>query len=209
MNKFVKLLSVLSLAATVSLWSCKGDTGPQGPQGPAGPQGVAGPTGPVGPVGPAGPQGIAGNSNVKSFEQTVEASAFSPVDLAGLGSGNSSPWGGAALVNEMVAADKGVFVYIKSGENKFALPITISKTLDFSTESFQFSYKTGQVSVYYKRAEASGNAILQPSGPVTFEVLVMEKTLSSKMNEAGINTNDYNAVVNFLNGQRAAAPVTK
>ncbi len=214
MNKFVKLLSVIALSATVSFWSCKGDTGPQGLQGiqgPAGPTGAQGAKGDKGDTGATGAQGekgtdgLNGNANVKSFTQTVAVGDWSIVDFAGLGSSNTSSWGGVALVNSLVSADKGVFVYVKSGENKVALPISIAKDLDGSNETYQFSYKTGQVSVYY-RAVSKGAPVYAPEYVTEFEVLVMEKTLASKMDAAGIDGRNYNEVVNFVNGQRAAAP---
>ena len=62
----MRVLTILTVVASLALAGCgrdpgpKGDPGPQGPAGPQGPQGIQGVAGPQGAAGPQGPQGAQG-----------------------------------------------------------------------------------------------------------------------------------------------------
>lgn len=210
MNKFFKLLSIFFLSASVVLVSCKGDEGPQGPAGPqgtAGTNGTNGTNGSDGADGADGTDGIDGNANIKSFDATIAVTDWSNVEVPGIGSGTTSTWGGAAYMNAEITSDKALFVFVKSGDEKFALPMTLIKDVDESVESLNFSYANGQANVYYKRRTAlfGGTPTYVPDGPINLEFLVMEKSFVAAMKAAGVDTQNRNAVVNYMNG-RGTAP---
>lgn len=210
MNKIVRLFSVLALASTIAFVSCKGDQGDPGPQGQTGVQGPTGPTGSTGSTGvagPAGPQGTTGNANVKSFTASVAVADWANVEVPGIGTSTTSTWGGAMLSNDMITADKAVLAYVISGENKYSLPISLSKEINGSVESLQFSYKTGQVSLYYKSQTAlfGGSTSYAPEMPLNFKIVVVEETLASAMKAAGVSLEDYDQVMNYL-GQSVQLP---
>jgi hypothetical protein len=203
MNKIVRLFSVLALASTVSFVSCKGDQGDPGPQGQTGPQGPIGPQGVKGDQGTQGTQGVqgvTGNSNVKSFTATVAVADWSNVDVPGIGTATTSKWGGAMVSNALVTADKAVLAYVISGENKYSLPLTYSKEINGSVESLQFSYKTGQVNLYYKSQTSlfGGSTSYKPENALNFKIIVIEETIVASMKSAGVTLTDYNAVMNYL-----------
>lgn len=211
MNKFSKLLGVLFLASSVAFVSCQGEQGEQGPIGPAGPTGQAGPQGPQGVAGEKGDQGDKGengNANIKSITATIAVADWNNVEVAGIGTGTTSTWGGAAVESAEISADKALFTFLVSGETKSQLPLTMVKDLDESIEQLQFSYKTGQANIYYKRRTQlfGGTPTYVPDGPINLEMIIMEKSLLGLMAEAGVNTNDYNQVVNFVNGYKQSAP---
>jgi hypothetical protein len=212
MNKIVRLFSVLVLASTVAFVSCKGDQGDLGPQGQTGAQGPTGPTGvagPVGPVGPAGPTGATGNSNVKSFTASVAVADWASVDVPGIGTATTSKWGGAAVSNAMVTADKAVLAYVISGDNKYSLPLTYSKEINGSVESLQYSYKTGQVNLYYKSQTTlfGGSTSYVPENALNFKIIVIEETIAAGMKAAGVSLSEYDAVMNYL-GQSVQLPAS-
>lgn len=213
MNKFFKLLSIFFLSASVVLVSCKGDQGEQGPIGPQGTPGTNGTNGTNGSDGADGADGadgidgIDGNANIKSFDATIAVTDWSNVEVPGIGSGSTSTWGGAAYMNAEITSDKALLVFVKSGDEKFALPLTLIKDVDESVESLNFSYANGQANVYYKRRTAlfGGTPTYVPDGALNMEFLVMEKSFVAAMKAAGINTENRDEVVNYMNG-RGTAP---
>jgi hypothetical protein len=202
MNKLVKLVSILALSLSATLWSCKGDVGPKGETGATGPVGPVGAVGPVGPAGPVGATGPTGNSNVKSFTKTIAAADWALVDVAGIGTGETSKWGGASISDASITANQFVMVYLVSGENKKALPLTYSKDLDQSLERLDFSYKTGQVSLFYRYQTSlfGGEVKYAPQGAITVEVVTTQKSSADKMVADGVNLKNYKEVITYLSG---------
>lgn len=216
MNKLVRLFSVLALASTVAFVSCKGDKGDTGPQGATGATGAQGPTGATGATGPQGPQGekgdtgedgMDGNANVKRITSTVAASAWVETAVPGIGTATTSTWGATSISDALITADKMVLVWVVNGGNSYALPLTMVKDIDESVESLQYSHAAGQVNLYYKRKSQlfNGTAIYAPEGDLTFRVAVIEETIGSGLRAAGVNTSNYNDVMNYLN-KKASAP---
>ncbi len=210
MNKLFKLLSILTIAVSVSMWSCKGDPGVNGIDGKDGATGPAGATGATGATGAAGANGTNGtngkdgkdgNANVKSFQATVKVADWKQVQVTGIGSGVTSTWGGVAITNDLVAADKFVMVFVKNGDLFKALPITYTKDMDNSLERLDYGYKTGQVEVYYRYQTQlfGGTASYAPTTDLTFEVVCTEKSIQGALEKSGVNMKDYDAVMNFLN----------
>ncbi|MBK9935128.1 MAG: hypothetical protein IPP61_04320 [Cytophagaceae bacterium] len=207
MNKLFKLLSILTIAVSVSMWSCKGDPGVNGIDGAKGEKGDTGATGTTGAAGKDGTNGTNGtngkdgNANVKSFTATIKASEWKEVDVTGIGSGVTSKWGGATIKNELIAADKFVMIFVKQGELFKALPITYTKDMDNSLERLDYGYKTGQAEIYYRYQSQffGGTAVFAPTTDLTFEVVCTEKTIQGALEKSGVNMKDYDAVMNFLN----------
>jgi hypothetical protein len=225
MNKLSKLLGIFFLAGSVTFVSCTGDVGPQGPTGPAGPTGQAGPQGATGAKGEVGATGAAGavgaagvngkdgkdgNANVKSITATIAVSDWSNVEVAGIGSGTTSTWGGAKVMSSEISADKALFTFLVKGNEKSQLPLTMVKDLDGSVEQLQFGYQTGQANLYYRNRTnlfaLGGVTTYVPQGPMQLEMIIMEKTLLGLMKDAGVDPSNYNDLVNFINGQKGAAP---
>ena len=185
MNKLFKLLSILTIAVSVSMWSCKGDPGVNGIDGAKGEKGDTGATGATGAAGKDGTNGTNGtngkdgNANVKSFTATIKASEWKEVDVTGIGSGVTSKWGGATIKNDLIAADKFVMIFVKQGELFKALPITYTKDMDNSLERLDYGYKTGQAEVYYRYQSQffGGTAVYAPTSDLTFEVVCTKKTI--------------------------------
>ena len=207
MNKLFKLLSILTIAVSVSMWSCKGDPGVNGIDGAKGEKGDTGATGATGAAGKDGTNGTNGtngkdgNANVKSCTATIKASEWKEVDVTGIGSGVTSKWGGATIKNDLIAADKFVMIFVKQGELFKALPITYTKDMDNSLERLDYGYKTGQAEVYYRYQSQffGGTAVFAPTSDLTFEVVCTEKTIQGLLEKSGVNLKDYDAVMNFLN----------
>ncbi|SOE22481.1 Collagen triple helix repeat-containing protein [Spirosomataceae bacterium TFI 002] len=219
MNKLSKLLGVLFLAGSVAFVSCRGEQGPQGDIGPAGPTGQVGPTGAAGApgakgdkgdTGETGAKGLDGNANVKSITATIAVADWNNVEVAGIGNGTTSTWGGAKVMNAEIAADKALFTFLIKGTEKSQLPLTMVKDLDGSVEQLQFSYQTGQANLYYRNRTnffaTGGVTTYVPEGPMQLEMIVMEKTLLGLMKDAGVDPSNYNDLVNFVNGQKGSAP---
>lgn len=215
MSKLFKLLSILSITASVSFWSCKGDQGDQGPAGPQGPQGIAGTNGTNGTNGKDGANGANGtngidgkdgkdgkdgNANVQSFQHTVKVDDWKDVDVAGVGSGETSRWGGVAITNSLITADKFVMVFVKQGEILKALPISYTKDMDNSLERLDYGYKTGQVELYYRYQTQmfAGQVRLKPNSDLTFDVVATSKTIGAALERSGVNMKNYNDVMNFI-----------
>ena len=210
MNKIVRLFSVLALASTIAFVSCKGDQGDPGPQGQTGAQGPTGPQGVAGPKGNQGDQGIQGeigNANVNSFTDSVAIDKWENTEVPGIGTSTYSTWGAASLSNDMITADKAVLAYVISGDNKYSLPISLSKEIDKSVESLQYSYKTGQVNLYYKSQTAlfGGITSYAPESSLKFKIVVIQETLAAAMKAAGVSLSDYDEVMNYL-GQSVQLP---
>ena len=201
MNKITKLLGILALVASTSLWSCKGDTGPEGLKGDtgaAGPAGPVGPAGPAGPVGPTGPKGETGNANVQSFSFTAKATDWVNVDFAAVGTGATSTWGVSTFSNAAVTTEKEVRVYHKSNDNKREpLPIWNSIDMNRSVELVQHVSESGKVHIKY-RFETNlfgGQVVYKPTSDLNFEIILITKTISQSLKNQGVDLNDYNAVM--------------
>ncbi len=212
MNKFYRLLSVVTLALSVALWSCKGD---QGPQGPAGPQGAQGPTGSTGAVGATGATGAVGatgatgatgtsgkdgNANVKSAEVTVKTTDWKTVDAAGIGTGNTGLTGAFEVANANITAGSIVFASVKVGDQWLALPRIVVKETDGATEQVNFGFQTGKVTFYYSSQTAAIGGIksYKPQTDLTFNYVTIEKTLRLSMEAAGVNLKSREAVNSYL-----------
>jgi hypothetical protein len=198
MNKITKLLGILALVASTSLWSCKGDTGPEGPKGDTGATGPAGPAGPTGPTGPTGPQGETGNANVESYSFTAKAGDWVEVDFAAVGTGATSKWGVNTFSNASVTTEKEVRVYHKANDNtREPLPIWNSIDMNRSVELVQHVSESGKVHIKY-RFETNlfgGQVVYQPSKDLNFEILLITKTITQSLKNQGVDLNDYNAVM--------------
>ncbi len=191
MNKLVRLLSIFTLSASMAFYSCKGDVGPAGPQGAKGDQGTPGTNG------KDGVNGVNGNANITSFEKTVAVADWALVDVPGIGTASTTKWGSAALASATILGDSYVQVFLKSGVTKKALPLTY--TTDTSVERVDYSYKTGQAEILYRFQPNGGSATFAPAGPITFEVVVIQKTLATAMLKDGVNLKSYSEVVNYAN----------
>lgn len=203
MNKLVKLLSIFALATTVSFWSCKGDPGEQGPVGPAGPTGAAGTNGTNGTNGKDGTNGTNGkdgNANVQSFRATVKVDDWKEVDLTGVGNGVTSKYGAVSIPSTLITTEKFVMVFVKSGESLKALPIVFTKDLDNSVERLDYSYKTGQVDVYYKMTTQlfGGTPTYKPNAELTFDIVTTSKTVGAALEKSGVDMKNYKEVMNFI-----------
>lgn len=219
MNKFYRLLSVVTLALSVALWSCKGD---QGPQGPAGPQGAQGPQGAAGPQGPAGATGATGavgstgatgtngtngkdgNANVKNAEVTVKVADWKTVDAAGIGTGNTGQTGAFEVMDANVSAGSIVVAYVKVGAQWLALPRVIIKETDGSTEQVNFAFQTGKVTFFYSSQTAAigGVKSYKPQTDLTFSYVTIEKTLRLSMEASGVNLRSRESVNSYLQSHR-------
>ena len=200
MNKIVKLLSVLALVSTVAFVSCKGDKGDTGPVGATGATGSAGSNGTNGTDGADGADGTNGNANVQRFSNTVAVADWANVEVPGIGSASTSTWGGVAISNDVITEDMAVLAYVVSGDNKYSLPISLSKEIDQSVESLQYSYKTGQVSLYYKNQTAlfGGTTTYAPAGDMDFRFVAIQDAMVAGMKAAGVALEDYDAVMNYM-----------
>lgn len=205
MKKVFRLLSVLLLPAAVVLSSCEGPVGPQGDQGSQGaqgPQGIAGPTGPAGaqgPVGPAGTNGINGNANVRSKEATVNAADWQRVDVAGIGTATTSVWGGVAITDADITADKTVSAFVRSGTRWVALPVEYIKDADGSREYMGYSYQTGSVQFLYRSIATDGTRTFAPTGAVQVKYITIQQTFGQAMQNAGVNMKNHDDVMNYIN----------
>jgi hypothetical protein len=220
MNKFYRLLSVVTLALSVALWSCKGDQGPQGPAGPQGaqgptgaqgPQGATGATGAVGATGATGATGAAGtngtngkdgNANVKWAEATVAAADWRTVDAAGTGTGNTGQVGAVEKIDANISASSIVMAYVKIGTQWVSLPRVVVKETDGSTEQVGFGFETGKITFYYSLKAAGGTMSFKPQTSLVFGYSTIEKTLLANMKAAGVNLRSREAVNAYLQTHR-------
>ena len=198
MNKFYRVLSVVTLTLSVALWSCKGDQGPVGPAGTqgttgtAGPTGLTGPVGPVGPVGVAGTPGVAGNANVKGAEVTVKVADWKTVDVAGIGTGNTSKAGAFEIKDANIKATTYVQTWVKVGTEFRSLPrITALEQLDYA-------YSTGKLTVTYAGA---ANTFV-PQTDLVFSYVTIEKSSVVNMQAEGVNLKSREAVLSYLEAHK-------
>ncbi|ADQ18509.1 collagen-like protein [Leadbetterella byssophila] len=210
MNKITKLLAIVALAASTTLWSCKGDTGEVGPkgetgaQGPQGPQGPTGPQGPAGPQGPQGEKGEDGNANVQRLSFTVKPSDFKDKEISGVGTGATSTWGVAELKDDAITTEKYAVVFVKTNNGTLqALPTTYSIDMSGAYERLNYAYKAGVVEVQYRLdTQLFGvTAITKPNFDLDFDVVLTTKTIGAAMEKARIDLRNYDAVMNFINAQ--------
>lgn len=201
MNKITKLLGILALVASTSLWSCKGDTGPEGPKGDTGavgPVGPVGPAGPAGPTGPTGPKGETGNANVESYTFTAKAADWVEAEFAAVGTGATSTWGVNTFSNASVTTEKEVRVYHKPNANlREPLPISNAIDMNRSIESVQQVSESGKVHIKYRFETQlfGGSTIYKPSKDLEFEIILITKTIAQSLRNQGVDMNDYNAVM--------------
>lgn len=201
MNKFYRLISVVTLALSVALWSCKGDQGPQGPAGPqgaTGPTGAQGPTGPQGPAGPTGATGATGNANVKYAEFTATTGNWQTISAAGIGTGNNGQIGAYERTDANITSSSVVLAYAKSGATWLAIPRVFKRDTDGATEEINFGFETGKLTLYYIAHPVTGTPTYKPQTDVMFSYVTIEKTLLSSMKAEGINTNSREAVDNYI-----------
>lgn len=213
MNKITKLLAIVALAASTTLWSCKGDTGEtgpqgaQGPQGPQGPQGNPGATGPVGPAGPQGPKGdpgVDGNANVQRLAFTVTVDKWQPKEISGVGTGATSTWGVAELANAAITTEKYVVVFVKTNDGFLqALPITYSIDMSGAYERLNYGYKAGVVEVQYRLdTQLFGvQFFTRPNFDLEFDVVLTTKTIGAALERSGVDLKNYKAVMDFIAAQ--------
>ncbi len=210
MNKITKLLAIVALAASTTLWSCKGDTGETGPKGDTGaqgPQGVAGPTGPQGPVGPAGPQGEKGddgNANVERLAFTVKANEWKTKEIAGAGTGATSTWGVAELKDAAITTEKYAVVFLKTNDGYLqALPITYSIDMSGAYERLNYGYKTGSIELQYRLDTQLFGVKFEtaPTKDLSFDVVLTTKTIGAALEKSGVDLKNYSAVMNFIAAQ--------
>ena len=218
MKRIIRLFSVITLSLSVALWSCKGDQGPQGPAGPAGPTGTTGTTGGTGVAGPAGTTGATGaagkdgtngtngtngkdgNANVKAAEFTIKTTDWVTTDVAGLGTATTVQSGAFAVSDAGIDATIVVLAYLKQGTQYTALPVTLVKDTDGSYERLNFGYQVGKATFYYRRTAtvAGGQTILKPDADVTVRYVKLQATLGRLMEKDGIDLNNYDSVVGYL-----------
>ena len=191
MNKFYRVLSVVSLTLSVALWSCRGDQGPQGPAGAQGPNGTAGTN---------GTNGTNGNANVKGAEVVVKVADWKTVDAAGIGTGATGKTGAFSVTDANVKATMFVIAYVKVGTQFVALPRVIIKETDGATEQVNFGYEAGKVTFYYSSQTAAigGIKTYAPQTDLTFSYVTVEKTVGQAMQNEGVNLRSRDAVITYL-----------
>ncbi len=210
MNKITKLLAIVALAASTTLWSCKGDTGETGPQGPQGPQGIQGPQGlkgdpgATGAKGDKGDKGDMGNANVQRLAFTVTADKWQPKEIAGAGSGATSTWGVAQLEDAAITTEKYAVVFLKTNDGFLQmLPISFSIDMSGAYERLNFGYKTGVIELQYRLDTQlfGGTFLTQPNGTLEFDVVLTTKTIGAALEKSGVDLKNYNAVMDFIAAQ--------
>jgi hypothetical protein len=193
MNKFYRVLSVVTLTLSVALWSCKGDQGPVGPAGATGATGAVGPTGatgaagPIGVTGATGATGATGNANVKGSEVTVKVADWKTVDVAGIGTGTTTKAGAYEVMDANIKASTYVQVWVKVGTEFRSLPrIT-------PTESVDYAFSTGKLTLTY-----AGASSVAPQTDLTFSYVTIEKSSLVNMQADGVNLRSRDAVMTYL-----------
>ncbi|WP_435354074.1 hypothetical protein [Emticicia sp. SJ17W-69] len=203
MNKFYRVLSVVTLTLSVALWSCKGDQGPVGPAGATGAQGAAGTNGTNGKDGTNGTNGTNGkdgNANVKGSEVTVKASDWKTIDAPGLGTGSTGKTGTFVVTDANIKATTFVFAYVKVGTQFIALPRVVIKETDGSTEQVNFGIETGKLNLYYvsQTAAIGGSKSYAPQTDLVFSYVVIEKSNLVNLQAEGVNLRSRDAVLTYL-----------
>ena len=210
MNKFYRVLSVVTLTLSVALWSCKGDQGPVGPAGATGAQGTIGatgaqgPTGATGAIGATGATGAAGNANVKGSEVTVKATDWKTIDAAGLGTGSTGKTGTFVVTDANIKATTFVFAYVKVGTQFIALPRVVIKETDGSTEQVNFGVETGKLNLYYvsQTAAIGGIKSYAPQSDLVFSYVTIEKSNLVNLQSEGVNLRSRDAVLTYLQAHK-------
>lgn len=213
MNKITKLLAIVALAASTTLWSCKGDTGETGPQGPQGPQGTPGAvgqtgapgaTGPAGAKGDKGDKGDTGNANVERLAFTVTTDKWQPKEISGAGIGATSTWGVALLENAAITTEKYAVVFLKTNDGFLqALPITYSVDMSGAYERLNYGYKAGAVELQYRYDTQLFGVTFEtkPLKTMEFDVVLTTKTIGAALENSGVDLKNYNAVMDFIAAQ--------
>ena len=191
MNKFYRVLSVVTLTLSVALWSCKGDQGPIGP---------AGATGATGAAGTNGTNGTNGNANVKGSEVTVKATDWITVDAAGIGAGATGKTGAYTVTDANIKATTFVFAYVKVGTQFIALPRVVIKETDGATEQVNFGIETGKLTLYYvsQTAAIGGIKSYAPQTDLVFSYVAIEKSNLVNLQADGVNLRSRDAVMTYL-----------
>jgi hypothetical protein len=197
MNKFYRVLSVVTLTLSVALWSCKGDQGPVGPAGATGATGAVGPTGatgaagPIGVTGATGATGATGNANVKGSEVTVKVADWKTVDVAGIGTGTTSKAGAFEVMDANIKASTYVQAWVKVGTEFRSLPrLTVVEDVDYA-------FSTGKLTLNYLGYTATGN-VYAPQTDLTFSYVTIEKSSLVNMQADGVNLRSRDAVMTYL-----------
>jgi Collagen triple helix repeat (20 copies) len=203
MKKIVKLLSILSISASVGFWSCKGEQGEVGPKGDQGVQGTAGSNGTNGTNGANGKDGVNGkdgNANVEGFSHSIKVADWKDVQVTGIGNGVSSKWGGVAITNAKITTEKYVVVFVKAGQELKALPLTYTKGANESIERMDYGYQAGQLNVYYRTQSSffTDDPTTKPLTDINIEVVLTTKTIGALLEKSNVNLNNKDAVVDFI-----------
>lgn len=199
----------LAILPLLFLISCEGPTGPQGPEGPRGPQG------------PEGPQGPAGNANVVSDTVTLENADWETGRIYFQTSSNSSISRSALeatlnvpeITSEIVEGGM-VQVYFKTiegfGREPSAWTPLPYRALAFGSEYFYnltYTYKEEEMTLYYyytpNGSENTAPNVSDAELPdYTFKYVVTAPAAAKAMKEAGVNLQDHDEVIEYLEANR-------
>ncbi|MCW5898754.1 MAG: hypothetical protein KIT10_05735 [Flavobacteriales bacterium] len=130
-----------------------------------------------GPEGPAGPQGPQGNANVQSL--TFSAS---PGDWSSI-SGGYAINRNVPIVTSGIASTGAVLVYLQSGSQWVAIPLTISGV------TWLYGYGTGQVQIEVNSAAA-------PSQVTVWKVVAIAS--SGMITDSGVDVTNYDEVRDYF-----------
>ena len=209
MNKFYRVLSVVTLTLSVALWSCKGDQGPVGPAGATGSTGAAGPTGATGPAGATGATGAIGatgatgaagtngNANVKGSEVTVKVADWKTVDVAGIGTGTTSKAGAFEVKDANIKASTYVQAWVKVGTEFRSLPRLTA------VEDVDYAFSTGKLTLNYLGYTTTSNVfVYAPQTDLVFSYVTIEKSNVLNMQAEGVNLRNRDAVMTYLQAHK-------
>jgi len=182
--KALKLCSIAMLAMAITLVSCSGEDGETGPAGKQGPQGEQG---------EQGPQGEQGNANVQAFSFDISDEA----DYTQL------PFSVSDLLDD--TTNYAYLYYIEYQDN---IVISMPGTLGLGNGEYTTianNVGSGNIVVQFFQSDDTGWNV--PGGLFT-EVTIIAVELSntsknsesimSELKSAGVDTSDYNAVVDYF-----------
>lgn len=202
------LLCTLMLAASIVFCGCK-------KEGPQGQQGLQGDPGAQGPRGQQGTQGPAGNANVKTGTITLTNAAWLWASSWGLttsiGSATIYTTRYVLINTKLVTADilatGTVLVYFKPytyNDGWVPLPYRFLDATRNYYYNFVYDYKLGLIRLHYFW-DSNGTTGSAPSGlgtyvlpTYTFKYVIIGGSTARQMQTARINTNDYDAVMQYL-----------
>lgn len=191
--KVLKLCSIAMLALSITLISCSGSDGETGPIGPAGPQGEQG------EQGEQGPQGEQGNANVRTFDylisdyssDTIEITLTDFIDeglevtnfallfyLESTGDSNDRWYSIPGAIDQFERYTK---VIVLEQDSEVIIEF-------FNADDTPYVFPAGKFSVLRIVAIHLGNDSAKTSN----------QDLISELKSAGVDTSDYNAVVDYF-----------